>query len=268
MRLPDVALLSADDEERLGASIELGLVASKRLDRGTDDAVTRGLLERIVAEGRAAEERMWLANLRLVAWMARSASGKSGLPIEELFQAGCEGLGEAIRRWDYRMGTRFATFAIHRVRALISKEVRTRSGAQSEYHGRTRARVVRAAELVADESHGADRTRRLAEVAGCSQRAVEMSAMTRVTLDAAPDLSVAVWFDEDALVESDTRRVLRGWIEELPGMEKTVIERRFGLSGSRQTQTDLAHEFHTSPSTIWRIERRAIGHLRELADAA
>lgn len=253
-----MALLSADEEQELGASIELGLAASERLDRGTDDLVTQRLLAQIVAEGRAAEERMWLANLRLVAWLARSASVKSGLPVEDVFQAGCEGLGEAIQRWDYRLGIRFAAFAIHRVRARVSWAVRTRCGAHSEYHGRTRARVVRAVEQLGNDSSSPERARRLAE----------LPPTTRVGIDSVPDGKVAVWFDEDAIVGPSVGSELRGWVDRLPGMERTVIERRFGFLGDCQTQTELADEFHTSPTTIWRIEQRAITRLRELADAA
>ncbi|MBD1388953.1 RNA polymerase factor sigma-32 [Neiella sp. HB171785] len=63
-----------------------------------------------------------LSHLRFVAFVARSFSGYQ-LPLEDLVQEGSIGLMKAIKRFDLSFGVRFASFAVHWIKAEIQEYV-------------------------------------------------------------------------------------------------------------------------------------------------
>ncbi len=71
---------------------------------------------------RAVEDRLVRAHLRLVAWLAQQAGGRSG-ELDDLFQEGCVGLLEGIRRFDPDRGTRLSTYASWWIRARLFRYV-------------------------------------------------------------------------------------------------------------------------------------------------
>ena len=116
------ALLSKDDEVRLGQEIEAARLASVALGEtgATISATTRRVLRRTVRRGGEAHDEFVLANLRLVVSIAKRYRG-SGEPLLDLIQDGNLGLIDAVERFDWRKGFKFSTYATWWVRQAISR---------------------------------------------------------------------------------------------------------------------------------------------------
>lgn len=255
MQLPDVDLLSASEEIALAKAIEVGLAAKHRLSCGAEHK-DADLLVQLVDEGSASRERLWLANLRLVAWVSSPLAARHSLPSDDLFQAGCEGLGEAIWRWDYQRGFRFSTYAHHKIRAKVASAVRTRCGQQPESLGRILGRLRRAADGSLNTA-----PEELAQSAGCGvQVAFEALRFREFVVDPISQPLAPI-----ADRESSTCAELAEWLDQLPAMERQVIALRYGFHHVVYSQQQVGHILHTSSSSVSRMERNALGVLRELA---
>jgi RNA polymerase sigma factor (sigma-70 family) len=71
----------------------------------------------------AARSRLIEANLRLVVWLAWQRRTEE-LSLDDLVQEGSKGLIVAVDRFDYRVGTRFSTFAFWPIQNAITEAVR------------------------------------------------------------------------------------------------------------------------------------------------
>jgi RNA polymerase primary sigma factor len=80
------------------------------------------LAQRVEAGDAEAVQQFTLANLRLVVSVARGYTGR-GLPLLDLVQEGNLGLLRAVRRYDWRRGFRFSTYAIWWVRQSMQRAI-------------------------------------------------------------------------------------------------------------------------------------------------
>jgi RNA polymerase sigma factor (sigma-70 family) len=82
------------------------------------------LRELTKAEGQAriAKKKLVQANLRLVVRVARNSKSR-GLPLTDLIQEGNIGLMRAAEKFDYRLGTRFSTYACWWIRQAINRYI-------------------------------------------------------------------------------------------------------------------------------------------------
>jgi RNA polymerase primary sigma factor len=81
-----------------------------------------GLARRIERGDPAAKEEMILANLRLVASIARRHVGR-GLSLLDLTQEGTLGLIRAVEKFDWRRGYKFSTYATWWIRQAVERAV-------------------------------------------------------------------------------------------------------------------------------------------------
>ena len=118
--IPEFDLLNPADEVRLARAIEAGVLAAEALNRDENPlGASAEELRQLVAAGHAAQRGFFLANLKLVASISHQWATRATLPVDELFQEGCVGLGEAIRRWDHCRGSKFSSFAYPLVEGAI-----------------------------------------------------------------------------------------------------------------------------------------------------
>ena len=69
---------------------------------------------------------------------------------------------------------------------------------------------------------------------------------------------------ETVIIKQDVKILYEAYKENLTEMEQTVIRMRYGLFGTKEhTQREIAEKLGISRSYVSRIEKRAVGHMRE-----
>ncbi|MDU6280736.1 MAG: sigma factor, partial [Cutibacterium acnes] len=128
-----VGILDPAEEHDLFRRLDAGAIADAILAGHFLAAVpvSEAELRRISDDGVGARQTLWRQMLAIVLTQARQAAVSYRCSVEDLIQAGCIGLGEAIERYDVRRGARFSTVAWTWIRRRIGEEVVRLSGARS-----------------------------------------------------------------------------------------------------------------------------------------
>lgn len=140
-----VGILDPAEEHDLFRRLDAGAIADAILAGHFLAAVpvSEAELRRISDDGVGARQTLWRQMLAIVLTQARQAAVSYRCSVEDLIQAGCIGLGEAIERYDVRRGARFPTVAWTWIRRRIGEEVVRLSGARSRSVMREAAEVAR-----------------------------------------------------------------------------------------------------------------------------
>jgi RNA polymerase primary sigma factor len=121
-----IPLLTPEEEVELARGSSAGGAAERRLAQGGLSPEERRRLEEIVADGRAAQEHLILANTRLVISVAKKYAGR-GLPLSDLIQEGNIGLIRAVKKFDWRRGHKFSTYATWWIRQAVTRAIADQS---------------------------------------------------------------------------------------------------------------------------------------------
>ncbi len=117
-----VPLLTAEEEVELAQRIERGRMAREELARGNVGSRRRLELRRLIEDGWAAREHLITANSRLVISVAKKYMGR-GVPFLDLIQEGNIGLIRATKKFDYRRGHKFSTYATWWIRQAVTRAI-------------------------------------------------------------------------------------------------------------------------------------------------
>jgi RNA polymerase primary sigma factor len=117
-----VPLLTAQEEVELAQRIERGRLAREELARGNVSQRRREALQRFIEDGWAAREHLITANSRLVISVAKKYMGR-GVPFLDLIQEGNIGLIRAAKKFDYRRGHKFSTYATWWIRQAVTRAI-------------------------------------------------------------------------------------------------------------------------------------------------
>ncbi len=215
---------------------------------------------------RAAMERLVEENTGLIWSVARRYFGRGAEP-DDLFQLGCVGFLKAVEGFDLAFGTQFSTYAVPKIAGEIRRFLRDDGPIKVSRTYKERAvRIARARETL---------TARLGEEPTLTQLARELDLppeeIAQAELAAAEPESIQRPTGEDGLcleqVLADPgqedlfeRLALRQALEQLAPKERRVILLRYfhGL-----TQQRIADLLGVSQVQVSRMEKRALGHLRE-----
>ncbi len=215
---------------------------------------------------RAAMERLVEENTGLIWSVARRYFGRGAEP-DDLFQLGCVGFLKAVEGFDTAFGTQFSTYAVPKIAGEIRRFLRDDGPIKVSRTYKERAvRIARARETL---------TARLGEEPTLTQLAAELDLppeeIAQAELAAAEPESIQRPTGEDGLcleqVLADPgqedlfeRLALRQALEQLAPKERRVILLRYfhGL-----TQQRIADLLGVSQVQVSRMEKRALGHLRE-----
>ncbi len=235
------------------------------------------------AEGGDADARRQLieANLRLVVSLARRYAG-AGVALSDLIQEGNLGLMQAVARFDWRRGHRFATYAtwwirqaLVRARGVHSRPIRIPVHMALQVNKLTRVQQHLAQELGREPS--AEEIEERMDHPVARVRAAQQVARMPVSLEA------PIANDEDGclgdLLEDTTapdpaeaafasalRAHLADLLNALPMRQRQVIMLRFGLDDNQpRTLEEVAKVFGVTRERARQLELKALAKLRRLS---
>jgi len=117
-----VPLLTAEQEVELAQRIESGRLGREELAKGNVRPRRRQELQLFIEDGWAAREHLITANSRLVISVAKKYMGR-GVPFLDLIQEGNIGLIRAAKKFDYRRGHKFSTYATWWIRQAVTRAI-------------------------------------------------------------------------------------------------------------------------------------------------
>ena len=276
-----VPLLTAEEEVELAQRIERGRLAREELARGNVNPRRRAELQKLIEDGWAAREHLITANSRLVISVAKKYMGR-GVPFLDLIQEGNIGLIRAAKKFDYRRGHKFSTYATWWIRQAVTRAIADQG------------RTIRVPVHMGDQINKLLRvqhqlTQRLGrdpsveELAGAldvtPQKVENMIQVARrpLSLETPTDDeedSVLGDFIQDEEVaapdETATYNLLREHLDSvlngLPPREVRILQLRYGLlDGQAYTLEEVGRKMGVTRERVRQIEAQALSRLRHPA---
>lgn len=217
---------------------------------------------------REAAEKLVTANSGLIWSVARRFFGR-GVDSDDLYQLGCVGFLKAIAGYDESYGTQFSTYAVPKISGEIRRFLRDDGAVKVSRGIKERAALIRSARQSLEQKLG--REPALSELAAETGLTPEDIAVAETATGPAESLQREAGDDGFTLEQiigddSETERVLERVslheaIDQLPERERQVIALRYFHD---MTQDAASRVLGVSQVQVSRLERRAIGRLREL----
>ncbi len=215
----------------------------------------------------AACEQVLEENNGLIWSIVRRYYGR-GVEPEDLYQLGCLGFLKAVRGFDPAFGTQFSTYAVPKIAGEIRRFLRDDGPVKVSRSLKERAATIWAARSRLEAALGREPTlSELARDTGLTPEdiaAAETAAGPVVSLQAETGEGgltleglLSGGNEEEQLVE---RLALRTALRRLPEREQQILLLRYYRG---MTQTDTARVVGVSQVQVSRLERRALGRLRE-----
>lgn len=240
------------------------------------------LAKRIETGDDAAFDEMVESNLRLVGSIARKCRRYAGtsLSLADLIQEGSVGLIRAVKKFDYRKGYKFSTYASYWIRQAVMRAIdeQSRSIRLPVHMVESVSKTERGRAILTQQLHRPPTDRELAgylkisesKVADFSERAPDPISLDMNVGD--EEDSVLVDFIEDRTspspVDCASSAALREEIgrafEVLSERESEVLILRFGLdsSGSTRTLDEVGLKLGLTRERIRQIEKMALKRLK------
>jgi RNA polymerase primary sigma factor len=273
-----VPLLTAPQEVSLAKRIERGKLARESLARGVSNPERSIDLQRLIEDGWGAREHLITANSRLVISVAKKYMGR-GVPFLDLIQEGNIGLIRAAKKFDYRRGHKFSTYATWWIRQAVTRAIadQGRTIRVPVHMGDQINKLLRVSHQLTQELGRDPSPEELGVVLGVSSKKVEnmiQVARRPISLETPTDEeedSVLGDFIEDeespAPSEAATRNLLRQQLEEvlssLPPREVRILQLRYGLlDGQSYTLEEVGRKMGVTRERVRQIEAQALSRLR------
>ncbi|HLB63305.1 MAG TPA: RNA polymerase sigma factor [Anaerolineales bacterium] len=273
-----VPLLTAPEEVSLAKRIERGRRAREELARGPVAIRRRRDLQHGVEDGWAAREHLITANSRLVISVAKKYMGR-GVPFLDLIQEGNIGLIRAAKKFDYRRGHKFSTYATWWIRQAVTRAIadQGRTIRVPVHMGDQINKLLRVSHQLTQRLGRDPTTEELAEELAVPPKKVEnmiQVARRPLSLETPTDEeedSVLGDFiqDEESPAPTDTvtQNLLREHLQEvlntLPPREVRILQLRYGLlDGQSYTLEEVGRKMGVTRERVRQIEAQALSRLR------
>jgi len=277
-QVSQVPLLTADQEVELAQRIERGRMARKELASGRVSKKRQAQLHALILDGRDARDHLIIANSRLVISVAKKYM-HAGVSFLDLIQEGNIGLMRAIKKFDYRRGFKFSTYATWWIRQAITRAIDDQSRTiRIPVHMGDRIRKMNKARNKLMQKLDRDPTpEELAKVLDVPTDQVRyMIKIARIPLSLhmpAGDEDDAELGDfienddalapeEEALIES-VRSQIEDLLNDLPEREARVLRFRYGFSGEKPyTLQEIGDKIGVTRERARQINASALSRLR------
>ena len=229
---------------------------------------TETLIFKAQAGDKAAMETLVEENSALVWAVARRFLGR-GAEADDLYQLGCLGFLKAVEGFDLNYGTRFSTYAVPKISGEIRRFLRDDGTVKVSRSIKEQAAAIRSVRNQLATALGREPTiQEISRQTGFSPEEIALAdAATAATESIQRESGEEGFSLENILTDTESEEkmvekiALRQAISVLPEREATVIRLRYfhGL-----TQQRIAKVLDVSQVQVSRIEKKALGHLKEL----
>jgi RNA polymerase primary sigma factor len=276
-----VPLLTAEEEVQLAKRIEQGRLAREELAKGNVSLRRRGELQMHIEDGWLAREHLITANSRLVISVAKKYMGR-GVPFLDLIQEGNIGLIRAAKKFDYRRGHKFSTYATWWIRQAVTRAIadQGRTIRVPVHMGDQINKLLRVQHQLTQRLGRDPSVDELAEALEVTPQKVEnmiQVARRPLSLETPTDDeedSVLGDFIQDEEVpapdETATYNLLREHLDVvlngLPPREVRILQLRYGLlDGQAYTLEEVGRKMGVTRERVRQIEAQALSRLRHPA---
>ncbi|HUD19748.1 MAG TPA: sigma-70 family RNA polymerase sigma factor [Patescibacteria group bacterium] len=274
-------LLDHQGEIDLAMRMEKGKMAREEFAKKTTHISNERRIElrKLSQDGYAASENLINANARLVMSVAKKYMGR-GMPFLDLIQEGNIGLIRAVKKFEYRRGHKFSTYATWWIRQAVTRAIADngRTIRIPVHEGDMINKLLRIQHVL---------TQKFGREPSIDELAKAMHRSTKKITDMLREAELAISFEtpvgdeEDSVlgdfiedessnsnpVDEATRRMLREKLAEvvtgLPPREVTVLQLRYGLvDGKGHTLEEVGHMMGITRERVRQIEGQGLSRLR------
>src|SRR5271157_415453 len=273
-----VPLLNAEEEVDLAQRIERGRMAREELVRTNVSNRRRMDLRRLIEDGWSAREHLITANSRLVISVAKKYMGR-GVPFLDLIQEGNIGLIRATKKFDYRRGHKFSTYATWWIRQAVTRAIadQGRTIRVPVHMGDQINKLLRVQHQLTQRLGREPSVEELAKALDVPPKKVEnMIQVARRPLsletptDDEEDSVLGDFIEDDEAPPPDdtaTYNLLREHLGEvlnsLPPREVRILQLRYGLlDGQAYTLEEVGRKMGVTRERVRQIEAQALSRLR------
>ena len=229
---------------------------------------TEDLIRASQAGDKAATEKLVEENSGLIWAVAKRYIGR-GTEAEDLYQLGCLGFLKAVEGFDLDFGTQFSTYAVPKISGEIRRFLRDDGAVKVSRGLKEQAAAIKAARNALTNALGREPS--VVEISRQTGFTPEEIALAETATAATESIQRECGEEgfslEDVLTDTESEEkmvekiALRQAIDRLPEREQMVIRLRYfhGL-----TQERVSRVLDVSQVQVSRIEKKAIGLLREL----
>ena len=273
-----VPLLSADEEVELAQRIERGRLAREELATVNVTPERRQELRQNIEDSWAARDHLITANSRLVISVAKKYMGR-GVPFLDLIQEGNIGLIRATKKFDYRRGHKFSTYATWWIRQAVTRAIadQGRTIRVPVHMGDQINKLLRYQHQLTQKLGRDPSVEELAQELNIPVKKVEnMIQVARRPLsletptDDEEDSTLGDFIEDDdvpAPDDSATYNLLKEHLQEilndLPPREVRILQLRYGLlEGQAYTLEEVGNKMGVTRERVRQIEAQALSRLR------